>query len=202
MESKKQIVFFISLFLVITLSSCRTGKGLTDDNKPKFELEEENSSAGTSGKNNPPDTQNESYYAHSLLRSKYAGQLGVSENELENIFLYEYIDGWIGVPYKWAGNTKEGVDCSGFICAVYKDVFSKQLKRSATDIAKDCEIISKEELHEGDLVFFDISSANSHVGIYLTNNKFIHASSSKGVMISDLTHAYYIKYWGRAGKVK
>lgn len=192
---------FVFLFIVI-LSSCRTGKGLNDGkNKPKFELEEENTSTGTAKKNDPV-VKNETYYSHSLIKTKYAAQLGISEREIGNIYLYEYIDGWIGVPYKWAGNDKTGVDCSGFICAVYKDIYAKQLKRSATDIVKECETVEKDELKEGDLVFFDISSANSHVGIYLANNKFIHASSSKGVMISDLSHAYYIKYWGRAGRVK
>jgi len=192
----------LSVFLLIfILSSCRMGKGLNEDIKPKFELEEENSGTSTTQKNNP-EVKNETYYSHSLIKTKYAAQLGISESEIGNIYLYEYIDSWIGVPYKWAGNTKEGVDCSGFICAVYKDIYAKQLKRSATDIVKECGSVEKDELKEGDLVFFDISSANSHVGIYLANNKFIHASSSKGVMISDLTHAYYIKYWGRGGRVK
>lgn len=195
----------VSVFLIVaTLSSCRTGKGLNGDNdKPKFELEEENSN---SKKNKTTgigtEIKNETYYSHSLIKSKYAAQLGVSESEIGNIYLYEYIDGWIGVPYKWAGNDKTGVDCSGFICAVFKEIYARQLKRSATDIVKECEPVEKENLKEGDLVFFDISSANSHVGIYLANNKFIHASSSKGVMISDLSHTYYIKYWGRGGRVK
>lgn len=136
------------------------------------------------------------------ILDKYALQIGVKAEDLENGNLYLFIDGWIGVPYKWAGNDKTGIDCSGFVNQVYLNVYKKQLERSAKDIIKECEEIKKEELKEGDLVFFDISGANSHIGVFLVNNKFIHASSSKGVMISDLTQSYWTKYWGRAGRVK
>ena len=133
---------------------------------------------------------------------KYALQIGVKAEDLENGYLYQFIDGWMGVPYKWAGNDKNGIDCSGFVNQVYLHVYKKQLERSAKDIINECEPIKKEELKEGDLVFFDISGANSHIGVFLENSKFIHASSSKGVMISDLNQSYWIKYWGRAGRVK
>lgn len=133
---------------------------------------------------------------------KYAAQMGVKPDDLTNGKLYQFIDGWMGVPYKWAGNDKNGVDCSGFVNQVFLSIYSKQLSRSAKDIINECEIIEKEDLKEGDLVFFDISSQNSHIGVYLINNKFIHASSSKGVMISSLTETYWTKYWGRAGRVK
>ena len=108
----------------------------------------------------------------------------------------------MGVPYKWAGNDKIGIDCSAFVNQVYLHVYKKQLERSAKDIINECEPIKKEELKEGDLVFFDISGANSHIGVFFENSKFIHASSSKGVIISDLNQSYWIKYWGRAGRVK
>lgn len=151
-------------------------------------------------KHNNTETESEKKYA--AIKKKYAAELGVKENDLINGALYEFIDEWLGVPYKYAGNDKNGVDCSGFVNSIYKNVFKKQLSRSATDIVKECDIIDKDKLIEGDLVFFDISSKNSHVGVYLTNNKFVHASTSKGVIISDLTQSYYLKYWGRAGRVK
>lgn len=134
--------------------------------------------------------------------AKYAVELGVKPEELIAANLYEFIDTWLGTPYKYGGNTKEGIDCSGFVNAVYLSIYKIQLKRSATEIVNQCNIIDKKELKEGDLVFFDISGKNSHIGIYLVNNKFIHASSSKGVMISDLNQTYWIKYWGRAGRFK
>lgn len=145
------------------------------------------------------DYPNDEFQAY---KDKYASTLGVEANALANGQLYMFVDDWMGVPYKWAGNDKNGVDCSGFVGQVFKNVYTKDLERSATKMVDQCEIIKKEELKEGDLVFFDISDKNSHVGIYLANQKFIHASSSKGVMISDLTQSYWVKYWGRAGRVK
>lgn len=136
------------------------------------------------------------------ILDKYARELGVSRKELKDPKLYAYIDGWIGVPYKFAGNTKDGVDCSGFVNAVFRDVYKISLKRSATEIIGECNEIEKSSLTETDLVFFDISGKNSHIGIYLSNQKFIHASTSKGVMISDLNQTYWQKYWGRAGRIR
>lgn len=138
----------------------------------------------------------------SAILNTYAEKLKVSPDKLINAELYQEIDGWIGVKYKWGGNDKNGVDCSGFTNAVYKAVYNYQLKRSAYDIIKECDEIKRDNLMEGDLVFFDISSKNSHIGIYLANNKFVHASTSKGVMISDLSEAYWTKYWGRAARIK
>lgn len=136
------------------------------------------------------------------IRKKYATTLKTTPDQIYNEKLYSCIDGWLGVKYKWGGNDKTGVDCSGFTNAVYREVYNYQLKRSAYDIIKECKEIDKKELSEGDLVFFDISSKNSHVGIYLANNKFVHASTSKGVMISDINEAYWTKYWGRAARIK
>lgn len=153
------------------------------------------------GKEKPKPTETYTNANATEIMNKYATQLKVSTSKLYNEQLYLAIDGWIGVKYKWGGNDKNGVDCSGFACAIYKSVYDFQLKRSGYDIAKDCKEVSKSELMEGDLVFFDISSKNSHVGVYLANNKFVHASSSKGVMISDLTESYWVKYWGRGARI-
>lgn len=140
--------------------------------------------------------------SQSEVLSKYAGQMKTSAAQLKSEKLYEYIDGWVGVKYKYGGTGKEGVDCSGFVQQVFKNVFQKSLERTATAMVNQCKVIDKSDLSEGDLVFFDISGKNSHVGIYLCNNYFIHASTSKGVILSLLTQEYYVKYWGRAGRVR
>lgn len=141
--------------------------------------------------------------ASSSLKKKYATQLGVSANQIANVKLYGFVDTWMGVKYKYGGMSRSGVDCSGFSNLLYKEVYKKQLKRTTRDIAQTCKPVSKNNLREGDLVFFDISGKkNTHMGVYLQNGKFVHASSSRGVVISDLSNPYYKKYYARGGRLK
>lgn len=132
------------------------------------------------------------------IEEKYAHLLGVSAKNISNRKLYSFIDEWYGTPYKYGGKTKKGIDCSGFISILFKEVFGKEVIGSSTSMYHQCSTISKEKLREGDLVFFMIDSKEvSHVGIYLRNNKFVHASTKAGVVINDLKEEYYRKYfWG------
>lgn len=121
--------------------------------------------------------------------------------------LYQVASKWIGTPYLYGGNTSKGIDCSGFVKAVYEEAYNKTISRtSANMFSVNCKKIKKEQLTEGDLVFFRTDGKNTstpnHVGIYLSNNQFIHASSSKGVTIADLTASYYVKCFLSGGRVK
>jgi cell wall-associated NlpC family hydrolase len=130
-------------------------------------------------------------------------KLGLSKNEIKSNKLFLFIDDWYGVPYKYGGCQKTGVDCSCFTNNLYQTVYGKKIGRSTGDIYKDCEKIKTENLQEGDLVFFITNGKSiSHVGVYLRNNKFAHASTSKGVMVSDLTETYYKKCFYAAAKLK
>ena len=110
---------------------------------------------------------------------------------------------WIGVPYKHARNDKNGTDCSGLSCAIFMKLFGIQLDRTCDgQYFKNCKHVSRNKIKQGDFVFFKIGGSKiSHVGIYLKNDKFIHASSSKGVVVSDLNDDYYHKYFFAAGRV-
>ena len=197
----KNRLLTISLILLF-LSSCQQWR-MEKENEERVSFNVENSDQKREKKKHADEKKIEEISKNSSAYvAKYAVELGVKPEELIAANLYEFIDTWIGTPYKYGGSTKEGTDCSGFVNAVYLSIYKIQLKRSATEIVNQCNIIDKKELKEGDLVFFDISGKNSHIGIYLVNNKFIHASSSKGVMISDLNQTYWIKYWGRAGRFK
>ena len=137
------------------------------------------------------------------LKEKYAALLGVSEKQVENLKLYTFIDDWYGTPYKYAGKTKSGIDCSGFTTILMKEVYGKTVTPPSSKIYEQCKSVSQAELEEGDLVFFKIDGNKvSHVGVYLMNKKFVHASTSKGVIISSLEEKYYDKYFYKGGRVK
>ncbi len=134
-------------------------------------------------------------------------KLGVNASSTDNARLYSECASWLGASYKYGGTTKSGVDCSGFVYMVYKAVFGKTLTRQSAGMLTDnCTKITKSQLREGDLVFFRTdgkkSSTPNHVGIYLKENKFIHASTSKGVVVSDLLQSYYVTNWITGGRVK
>tara|TARA_R110002049_G_scaffold246382_2_gene420464 strand:- start:4494 stop:5129 length:636 start_codon:yes stop_codon:yes gene_type:complete len=139
----------------------------------------------------------------SYLKRKYAPLLSAAQDDIQNLSLYKLVDEWMGTPYKYGGNTQKGTDCSGFTGIIYQHVFDISLARRAADIYhKTDQKLKKEELKEGDLVFFDIGRRElSHVGVYLTNGKFVHASTSKGVVISDLEMDYYKKYFRCGGRI-
>lgn len=120
-----------------------------------------------------------------------------------NKSLSKEIQEWLGVKYRYGGNDKKGVDCSGFVNAIYREVYNTQLSRTSKSIYNECEKVKNKSLREGDLVFFNYDGKGiSHVGIYLQNDKFVHASSSKGVVISSLDHPYNQKHFVGGGRVK
>ncbi|MGZ4117492.1 MAG: C40 family peptidase [Bacteroidia bacterium] len=137
------------------------------------------------------------------IQSKYAAILHVDESKIDNVKLYSFIDEWYGVPYKYGGNNKKGIDCSNFASTLYSTVYLKPLTGSSSSIFTQCKVVSKNNLEEGDLVFFKIDGDNiSHIGVYLQNNKFVHATTKKGVMVDDLDEDYYKKYYYKGGRIK
>lgn len=137
------------------------------------------------------------------LASQYFSQvMGVAVNATSNLKLYKFIYEWIGTPYRFGGNTKTGIDCSAFTKAIYDKVFNTNILRNSRDIFSTVNPLSKDELKEGDLVFFKIKSRSiSHVGVYLGENRFAHASSSRGVVISNLNEPYYSRYFYKGGRI-
>ncbi len=96
----------------------------------------------------------------------------------------------MGTPYKWGGTTPSGFDCSGYLQYVYKESVGIDIPRTVEDIYKAGENVSEPQV--GDLVFFETyKEGPSHAGIYLGDGKFINASSSKGVTISDKNSSYW-----------
>ena len=137
------------------------------------------------------------------IRIKYAEKLNTNELSIKNTKLYSFIDDWYGTPYKYGGIDKNGIDCSGFVFKLFEQVYSIKSPRTTTELYEVSNEIKKKDLKEGDLLFFKIDSKKvSHVGIFLMNNKFVHASSKKGIMISDLNDEFFVKCFYKGGRLK
>jgi lipoprotein Spr len=151
-------------------------------------------------------TQRQPYSNQTI--AKRSKQFGVRLTQADNITLYNTCGDWIGVKYRHGGNTKNGVDCSGFVSVIYKQVYGISLERnSANMLQKNCTAIPKSDLREGDLLFFKTVGSGkrnipTHVGIYLKNGRFVHAASSRGVVVNSLSEAYYVRTWITGGRVK
>ena len=132
--------------------------------------------------------------------------LGIHVSNKDYFPLYLEISSWIGVPYKYGGITRKGVDCSGLVLNVYREVYGVVLSRSSEQMMQqDCRELSRQQLRGGDLVFFATTKNKkkiNHVGIYLKDNLFVHSTTSRGVILNSLDENYYRKTWVGAGRVK
>lgn len=181
MAFDKRRVYLISMFVIgsLVFASCKSTKILTD--------------ASTA--------RNKDFKGN--VKERYAALLNIDEKDIRNEKLYRFIDDWMGVPHVAGGMDKKGADCSGFTILLQKEVYNRQLPRTARQMEESVKRKYEEELQEGDLVFFDFSGQKfSHVGVYLQNNRFVHVSTSKGVIVSNLKDPWYYKYFSRCGSVK
>lgn len=136
------------------------------------------------------------------LNTDLSRKLGVNVPKSANAKLMNQVGDWLGVPYRLGGNDKKGVDCSGFINQVFKNVYAKQLPRVAADIHAASMPVRDKDRREGDLVFFKINSTKiTHAGILLFDDFFAHASTSRGVVISRLQETYWARYYIGSGRV-
>ena len=137
-----------------------------------------------------------------------ADRLGLDIGPRDNHALYLEAARWIGTPYRNGGQSLRGTDCSGFVRQVYQKVYGIELPRSTAQQVQEGKRVSRRKLREGDLVFFHNGARRkrkrrvNHVGIYLKDDRFIHASTSRGVMVSRLSEAYWDEHWLRGGRAK
>lgn len=170
----------------------------------KYEAPKSQSSSKASASNNHRyfSASSAAVESASAVQLKYAILLDTEVENLAGNQLLNHVDEWYGTRYRLGGTTKAGIDCSAFVQAVYMSAFALNLPRTAREQYKASKIISSTELKEGDLVFFNTRGGVSHVGIYLQNNKFIHASTSQGVTVSDMYDPYYMRRFIGAGRIE
>lgn len=132
---------------------------------------------------------------------KYAMMLDMEVEKLTNRKLYSFIDSWWATRYRYGGTSRSGIDCSAFTGNLVSEVYGIALPRTAKDQYGICEKIFRDDLQEGDLVFFNTRGGISHVGVYLGNNYFVHSSVHDGVTISSLNDTYYNSKFITGGRV-
>ncbi|MFT4204238.1 MAG: C40 family peptidase [Chitinophagaceae bacterium] len=190
------------------LSACQSSKKIMDDPVPVRQVRSV-TPKDTSVRiaQHVPAQPTEEDQKSEALKNKYARYLKTTPDNIHNIKLYAFIDEWLNTPYLWGGSTKKGIDCSAFVQRLYADVYNIIVPRTSitqfytnrVEAFKD-----KNYLHEGDLVFFRTIKGTevSHVGFYLSNHRFVNASSSKGVSIGNLEDAYWKTKFVAAGRIK
>jgi probable lipoprotein NlpC len=138
----------------------------------------------------------------SSIADKYSDIIGVNKSDIQNGRLYTFVDQWIGTRYKFGGQDRDGIDCSGFAQLLEQQVYGINIPRSTSEQINAIKRKFEGDLTEGDLLFFDYDGKKfSHVGVYLQNGYYVHASSTKGVMITKLHDPYTYKYFSRCGSV-
>ncbi len=117
--------------------------------------------------------------------------------------LYLFVYEWWNTPYRYGGTTKKGIDCSAFILRLFKDVYQYELPRTASQQFKITQKIKKEDLKDGDLVFFRTKVKSGwHVGLYLIDGWFIHSTSIRGVTVSNINEPRYKNIFYSGGRLK
>ncbi|MES2560151.1 MAG: NlpC/P60 family protein [Bacteroidota bacterium] len=169
---------YLFLFVAFFAVACKSKKGTTVSKRKELSRKERE---------------------YKLLSEK----LNLPLTDSDNVKLYSFVADWLGTPHQMGKCTKEAVDCSCYVRLMYEEVYGKTIPRSSKEMFDASSRLNNEELQEGDLVFFNIKTSKvSHVGVYLKEGWFAHVSTSKGVMINNLSEKYYAKYYLRGGRLK
>jgi cell wall-associated NlpC family hydrolase len=135
------------------------------------------------------------------LQFKYAQILNVPVETLQNTALLSFIEDWWATRYRYGGTNRSGIDCSAYTGKLYQTAYNINIPRTAREQYRVAEKISRANLAEGDLVFFNTRGGVSHVGVYIGNGFFTHSSSGNGVTINNLTESYYSARYIGGGRI-
>ena len=188
----KNLSFFI--FITLFFSACNSTKTIAYKETSKENINKQLEAL----KQFEPEPKKEINLQQTKLEEeiqKEEIQKTLSSDEIIRNSLMEFYSEWKGVKYKFGGNSKRGIDCSAFTQRIFKEKFNIKIPRSTRTQVKVGEKINKSELKLGDLVFFKTGKTDRHVGVYMGDGNFMHASI-KGVKFTKLNKAFYKKaYW-------
>jgi cell wall-associated NlpC family hydrolase len=198
-----------AIFMSLPIVSCRSTSSNTHTYRPYHERRnrggDDRHDVNVGSTNDDAGKKKPKAEGNAFVSEEWA-RLDIKLGRHDNKELYKELKRWLGTPYVYAAHTcGEGTDCSGMVMEVYQKIYGIKVHRnSAKMLEENCNPIDLEDLREGDLVFFITSSDGhvSHVGIYLKDNKFVHASSSRGVAVDDLRQNYYATHFHTAARVK
>ena len=193
-SSEKKDVKFIENISVSSSKQPATG---SDDKTGKTFAAK---STPAESKNEMSSVSNNKIESVNTLQLKYSILLNTEVENVNNAELYRKIDEWYGTRYRYGGTTKQGIDSSAFIQVLFSSVYGFALPRTSREQYQLSTKISRAEMKEGDLLFFNTTGGISHVGFYLQNNKFVHASTG-GVTISDIFDPYYLRRFMAVGRI-
>ena len=144
------------------------------------------------------------FYLFLMLLSAHLLFAAAPKNDSQRIAFVNNALNYLGTPYRYAGHSPKGMDCSGFVFCNGADVLKLQMPRRSDAIAEYAKRITDEEIQPGDLLFFNTAGGISHVGIYIGAGKFIHSASDgprTGVIISTIQEPYWKKAYRFAGSI-
>ncbi len=171
----KYLIYSLVAVLGLIISSCQSSIRFSSDVNNKVKSVSSNSNTG-----------------------KYNNQ---NKSEiLDNPFIQK-AESWIGVPYNYGGDSRNGVDCSAFVQLIYAD-FGIYLPRTSAEQYIYAKKIDFNDKDIGDLIFFQNKGRINHVGIYIGDEKMIHSSSSKGVIKQSISDPYFKNKYAGIGRVK
>jgi len=180
----KKILFLIVISLFV--ASCSTHKHI-----PQQTTKQADRKQNSGVKIIEQEAEKPSIKQDTIVHINRAQEL---EPTIKNKLEKEYLK-YKGVPYKYGGTSAKGFDCSGFVQLTYKKTFNIELPRSTRQMLKEGVEVSKNKLKIGDLVFFKPNNTYRHVGIYMGENLFIHVSTKRGVIKSNLKMTYWLKHY-------
>lgn len=191
----RQITIPLTTILLLALSSC----SVSQHSIRRIYFPDEEVSSEPNGEVNSELTQ---------LAGQLSRELKMPvDAQTDELGLYAFAADWLGTPYRFGANSRRGTDCSGFAYMLYKEVYKTDIGRaSSADLMSKTKRVSRGDLRQGDFVFFNIRNRRggraSHVGVYLKDGKFVHASTRNGVIISSLSEGYYSRTYIGAGRLK